>query len=62
MRLFLLGTGDPRINAARVADRVIRGGHSVPIGKMGGRYERSLAILRVAVDIADLEWRALAAG
>ena len=62
MRVFFLGTGDPRINASRVADRVIRGGHSVPIGKMGSRYERSLVSLPVAVDIADLEWRALAAG
>ena len=52
LRLFFIGTSDPRINAARVADRVIRGGHTVPIEKIVGRYERSLANLPVAIDIA----------
>ena len=50
--MFFLGTVDPRINAARVADRVIRGGHTVPIEKIVKRYERSLANLPLAIDIA----------
>ncbi len=37
-RIFFVGTADPRINAARVADRVIRGGHTVPIEKIVSRY------------------------
>jgi len=53
VRLFYIGTSDPRINAARVADRVIRGGHSVPIDKIVGRYERSLANLPLAIEIAQ---------
>jgi predicted ABC-type ATPase len=52
VRVFFVGTTDPRINAARVADRVIRGGHSVPIEKIVGRYERSLANLPAAIAIA----------
>ncbi len=52
VRLFFIGTRDPRINAARVADRVIRGGHTVPIEKIVARFERSLANLPLAIDIA----------
>ncbi|GDX83256.1 ATPase AAA [Deltaproteobacteria bacterium] len=52
VRVFFIGTGDPRINASRVADRVIRGGHTVPIEKIVKRYERSLANLPLAIDIA----------
>jgi predicted ABC-type ATPase len=52
VRLFFIGTADPRINAARVADRVIRGGHSVPIEKIVRRYERSLANLPAAIALA----------
>lgn len=52
MRVFFIGTSDPRINAARVADRVIRGGHTVPIEKIVRRYERSMANLPLAISIA----------
>ncbi len=52
IRLFFVGTSDPRINAARVADRVIRGGHTVPIDKIVGRYERSLANLPVGIELS----------
>lgn len=52
VRLFFVGTADPRINAARVADRVIRGGHTVPIEKIVSRYERSLAQLPLAIELA----------
>jgi predicted ABC-type ATPase len=53
IRVFFIGTSDPRINAARVADRVIHGGHSVPIDKIVGRYERAMANIRPAVALAD---------
>ena len=45
------GTSDPHINAARVADRVIRGGHTVAIEKNVTRYERSSVNLPLAIDI-----------
>lgn len=52
VRLFFIGTSDPRINASRVADRVIRGGHTVPIEKIISRFERSVANLPLAIKIA----------
>ena len=45
VRCFFVGTRDPRINAARVAGRVMEGGHTVPIEKIVGRYVRSMANL-----------------
>lgn len=53
VRTFFVGTTDPRINAARVADRVIRGGHTVPIEKIVGRYERAMANLAAAVALSE---------
>jgi predicted ABC-type ATPase len=52
LRVFFIGTTDPRINAARVADRVIRGGHAVPIEKIVSRYDRSMTNLSAAVGLA----------
>jgi predicted ABC-type ATPase len=52
-RVFFVSTSDPRINAARVAGRVMQGGHSVPIEKIVARYSRSMANLRVAFELAD---------
>jgi predicted ABC-type ATPase len=42
-RLFFVATSDPAINAARVARRVMQGGHDVPIGKIIARYFKSIA-------------------
>lgn len=42
-RLFFVGTADPAINAARVARRVMQGGHDVPIPKIIARYVKSVA-------------------
>lgn len=53
VRVFFIGTSDPRINAARVAGRVMDGGHSVPIEKIIDRYGRSLANLAPAIQHAD---------
>ncbi len=52
-RVFFIGTENPRINAARVADRVMRGGHTVPIEKIVSRYKRSHANLSAAIALAD---------
>ncbi len=53
VRVFFIGTTDPRINAARVAARVIAGGHTVPIEKIVTRYLRSMANLSRAIEVAD---------
>jgi predicted ABC-type ATPase len=53
VRVFFIGTTDPRINASRVAGRVIEGGHTVPIEKIVTRYGRSIANLPAAIQIAD---------
>ena len=42
VRLFFVGTDTPTINAARVAERVLRGGHDVPIRKIVDRWSRSI--------------------
>ncbi len=51
-RIFFVSTSDPRINAARVAGRIMQGGHTVPIEKIVSRYARSMANLRVAFELA----------
>jgi predicted ABC-type ATPase len=53
VRLFFVGTADPRINASRVADRVMQGGHTVPIEKIVGRYHRSIGNLPAAIAVSD---------
>lgn len=53
VRVFFISTTDPRINAARVAGRVMAGGHTVPIEKIVSRYVRSMANLSAAFQLAD---------
>lgn len=53
-RLFYVATEDPRINTGRVANRVALGGHDVPADRIVSRYERSLAGLADAVEVADV--------
>ena len=53
IRIFFVGTDNPAINAKRVAQRVMEGGHDVPISKIIARYTRSLANCSVAARIAD---------
>lgn len=53
VRVFYISTADPRINAARVANRVMQGGHTVPIEKIISRYLRSMANLSPALVLAD---------
>jgi predicted ABC-type ATPase len=43
VRLFFIGTDNPQINALRVAQRVMQGGHDVPIQKIISRYYKSVA-------------------
>lgn len=53
VRVFFIGTQDPRINAARVAGRVMAGGHTVPIEKIVSRYVRSMGNLSAAIRLSD---------
>jgi len=53
VRVFFIGTDTPEINAARVARRVIEGGHEVPITKIIARYSRSMRLCVAAGLIAD---------
>lgn len=43
VRLFFVSTESPTINAKRVANRVLNGGHDVPIPKILSRYDKSIA-------------------
>jgi predicted ABC-type ATPase len=43
VRVFFVGTARPEINAARIARRVLEGGHDVPIRKIIDRWGRSIA-------------------
>lgn len=53
IRLFFVATNHPTINAARIAQRVMKGGHDVPIPKIISRYQKSLVNCKRCVSIAD---------
>lgn len=53
IRLFFVGTESPIINASRIAQRVMEGGHDVPITKIISRYGKSIANCCVASKIVD---------
>ena len=53
IRLFFVGTESPTINASRIAQRVMEGGHDVPISKIISRYSKSIANCCVASKIVD---------
>jgi len=52
-RVFFVATRDPAINAARVARRVMQGGHDVPIQKIIARHFRSIANCALAAREVD---------
>jgi predicted ABC-type ATPase len=53
IRFFFIGTDSPQINAARVARRVMDGGHDVPISKIISRYQHSIANGSIAMSLVD---------
>ena len=53
VRLFFIGTDSPQINAARVAYRVMQGGHDVPTPKIISRYYKSITNCGLLVPIVD---------
>lgn len=42
VRVFFISTENPAINASRIARRVMKGGHDVPISKIISRYAKSI--------------------
>jgi predicted ABC-type ATPase len=53
IRLFFIGTDNPQINASRVAQRVMQGGHDVPIQKIISRYYKSIANCSLLSKVVD---------
>lgn len=53
IRLFFISTDHPSINASRIAKRVMKGGHDVPIKKIVSRYYKSIANCRIVSSIVD---------
>jgi len=53
VRLFFIGTDNPQINASRVAQRVMQGGHDVPIQKIISRYYKSIANCALLLKVVD---------
>lgn len=53
IRLFFVCTDNPSINAKRIAQRVMDGGHEVPISKIISRYYKSLANAAQAIELVD---------
>lgn len=53
VRLFFVCTKSPSINAARIASRVMEGGHDVPITKIISRYLKSIYNCEVVSKFVD---------
>lgn len=53
VRLFFVGTDSPEINAARVARRMLQGGHEVPLRKILDRWSRSIANCAAVAALVD---------
>lgn len=51
--LYFVATANPRLNVARVAQRVALGGHDVPADRIRDRYHRTLGLLPEALKIAS---------
>ena len=53
VRLFFVGTDHPSINASRITNRVLEGGHDVPISKIIRRYYQSIINCSVLANTVD---------
>jgi predicted ABC-type ATPase len=53
IRLFFVSTEHPSVNASRIARRVMKGGHDVPISKIVSRYYKSIVNCFKASKYAD---------
>lgn len=53
VRLLFICTESPKINASRIAMRVMEGGHDVPITKIISRYQKSVSNCSLIAKLAD---------
>ena len=53
IRVFFISTKHPSINAARIAKRVMEGGHDVPIRKIISRYTKSIINCETIARLVD---------
>ena len=53
VRVFFIATNHPSINASRIANRVMEGGHDVPITKIISRYYKSISNCEIIANIVD---------
>ena len=53
IRLFFVSTNHPSINSSRIAKRVMKGGHDVPITKIISRYQKSIVNCKRCAALAD---------
>ena len=53
IRVFFVSTSHPSINSARIAKRVMQGGHDVPIPKIISRYQKSILNCKRVATLAD---------
>ena len=53
IRLFFIATRHPSINAARIAKRVMEGGHDVPITKIISRYSKAIENCKILSPLVD---------
>ena len=53
IRIFFIGTSSPAINASRIANRVMEGGHDVAISKIISRYQKSIINCSLIANIVD---------
>ena len=53
IRLFFISTANPTVNASRIANRVMKGGHDVPIKKIISRYYKSIRNCKTIALIID---------
>lgn len=53
IRMFFICTQSPTINAARIAKRVMEGGHDVPIQKIISRYQKAVVNAMRVMQFAD---------
>lgn len=53
IRLFYISTSHPSINASRITNRVMKGGHDVPIMKIISRYYKSIENCKLVSSVVD---------
>lgn len=53
VRIFFVATNHPSINAARIASRVMEGGHDVPISKIISRYQKAIQNCKTVASLID---------